>query len=250
MGHRKLCRTLTHGGRRARVCVEATGIYSLDLALALHRAKGIEVMVANPRATKDFTRARMQRSKTDRTDARAILEFARSMPFVPWAALSTEVLELRAISRRITALTLTAAQEQNRIHASEQSEALPEILRADAEAHLDYLKASIAGLAKEALHVIERSPELARSFQHLVSVKGIATTSAIRLLAELAVLPPDMTPRQWVAHAGLDPRACDSGSSIRRPARISKTDNRHLPAALFMPALVVIPKEVVHPGLL
>ncbi len=32
----------------ARVCVEATGIYHLDLCLALEKMEGIEVMVANP----------------------------------------------------------------------------------------------------------------------------------------------------------------------------------------------------------
>ena len=47
-----------------------------------------------------------------------------------------------------------------------------------------------------------------------------------------------MTARQWVAHAGLDPRHHDSGTSIHKPARISRAGNRYLRAALFMPALV------------
>ena len=49
------------GGRNARVCLESTGIYSLDAALALHRSARIEVMVANPRAIHDFAKARYQR---------------------------------------------------------------------------------------------------------------------------------------------------------------------------------------------
>lgn len=40
-----------------RVVVEASGIYSVDLCHALSEADGIEVMVANPRATKDFCKA-------------------------------------------------------------------------------------------------------------------------------------------------------------------------------------------------
>jgi uncharacterized OB-fold protein len=59
-----------------------------------------------------------------------------------------------------------------------------------------------------------------------------------RILAELAVLPEDMTTRQWVAHAGPDPRDYESGSSVRAATRISKVGNRHLRAALFMPAMV------------
>jgi transposase len=61
-GHRQLVRRLTKAGRLARVALEASGIYSLDLALALHRARRIEVMVVNPRAARDFAKAFLRRS--------------------------------------------------------------------------------------------------------------------------------------------------------------------------------------------
>ena len=47
-GHRQAIAWMQRGGKGARVCLEATGIYHLQLALALHRAPGIEVMVINP----------------------------------------------------------------------------------------------------------------------------------------------------------------------------------------------------------
>jgi transposase len=46
-----------------------------------------------------------------------------------------------------------------------------------------------------------------------------------------------------VAHAGLDPRPYESGTSVHRPRRITKVGNRHLRAALYMPALVAIQHE-------
>ena len=242
-GHRKLCRLLTRGGRPARVCLEATGIYSLDLALALHRAPGIEVMVVNPRVAKDFMRARMHRTKTDATDAVAILEFVQRMPFTPWTPPTREILALRAIARRITALTLMGGQERNRRHATDRCREFPEVLEAESIAHLEFLKTSIQRLTHEALVIIEAHPRLQRWYTHLVSVKGIATTSGIRLLAELAVLPDDMAARQWVAHAGLDPRHFESGTSVKKPTRISKIGNKYLRAALYMPALVAIQHE-------
>ena len=52
-----------------------------------------------------------------------------------------------------------------------------------------------------------------------------------------------MTAKQWVAHAGLDPRPCESGTSIRSPRRISKQGNVRLRRALFMPALVAIQRN-------
>jgi hypothetical protein len=41
----------------------------------------------------------------------------------------------------------------------------------------------------------------------LLSIAGIAETSALQALAALAVLSPDLDVRQWVAYACLDPRA-------------------------------------------
>jgi transposase len=241
-GHERLIRLLTRRGRAARVCLEATGIYHLDLALALHRAPGIEVMVVNPAAARDFGRALLSRSKTDRVDAAVLLAFAQRMPFEPWKPPAPEILDLRALVRRIGALTLTRTQERNRLHAAGRCAELTEAIAWDIEAHLEHLAQSLERLQEQALEIVLAHPELARRFERLVSVRGIATTSALRILAELAVLPGDMTPRQWVAHAGLDPRQLESGTSSK-PTRISKKGNRHLRAALYMPALVAVREE-------
>jgi len=101
----------------------------------------------------------------------------------------------------------------------------------------------LPGVTEQALEIIQSHDDLAHRFQHLISVKGIGKTSAVRLLSELSVLPSDMTCRQWVAHAGLDPRHEQSGTSISKPPRISKVGNRHIRAALYMPALVAIQHE-------
>ncbi len=242
-GHRKLIRWLTKSRRPVRVCLEATGVYGFDLSLALHRTKGVEVMVANPRAIKDFAGAFLQRSKTDALDAVVLLEFVKRMPFQVWQAPPVEIQQLRAVSRRITALTKNMAMEKNRLHASDHSEELTKFTRDDIASHVEYLAQSIRRLGEEAVAMIRQSPELSRRFDHLVSVKGIAQASATQILAELAVLPGDMTSRQWVAHAGLDPRQHDSGTSIHKPARVSKAGNKYLRSALYMPALVAVRHE-------
>jgi len=242
-GHAKLVRMLHRGRGTARVCLEATGIYHLDLALALHRAPRVEVSVVNPAAARDFGRALMQRSKTDGVDAGVLLAYAERMPFVPWQPPAPEVLDLRAIVRRMGALTLARTQERNRLHAAGRCAELTEAIAWDIEAHLEHLAQSLERLEEQALAIVRAHADLTRRFERLLSVRGIATTSALRILAELAVLPADMTARQWVAHAGLDPRALESGTSLKKPARISKKGNRHLRAALYMPALVAVREE-------
>jgi transposase len=192
-------------------------------------------MVANPRTVRDFGRARLQRSKTDKTDARTLEAFAAVMEFQPWAPPSPEALALRALSRRISVLTVALAQERNRLHAARDP-----IIRTDVQEHVQQLRQRIQTLVRHAVEQIQSSDLLLRAYRHLVSVKGIATASAVRILGELSVLPGDMTAREWVAHCGLDPRHQQSGTSLSKPAHISKVGNRHLRASLYMPALVAV----------
>jgi transposase len=243
VGHKKFVRWATKGGHSARVCLEATGIYSLEFALALHEAKRIEVMVVNPRAIKDFARACMQRAKTDAQDAGVMLNFLQRMPFTPWQPPAAEILELQAINRRIDQLHSELTREKNRRHAANFVGASADAIAQDIEVNIRHLERRLEGMHERGLQLIRGVPALATKLAHLVSTKGIGETSAMRLLAELLVLPKDLTAPQWVAHAGLDPRPCESGTSIHRPRRISKVGNRHLRAALYMPALVAIQHE-------
>jgi transposase len=242
-GHGRLIQELKRSKSFVRVCLEATGIYHLDLCMALVAAPRIEVMVVNPRAAKDFARAQLQRSKTDRVDARSLLEFASRMTFVPWCPPSQATLDLRALARRIQALLVNRAQERNRLHADGRVAQSTSAIQASIERHIEAINAEVDLLTKQALSIVRMDPRLARRFDHLVSVKGIAQGSAITILAELAVLPDDMSARQWVAHAGIDPRHSESGSSVRGQVRISKVGNRRLRSALFLPAMVAAHHE-------
>jgi transposase len=242
-GHRKLIKHLTRRSARVRVCVEATGVYHLDLCLALHEAPGLEVMVVNPRAAKDFARARLKRSKTDRVDARSLLEFVRRMDFGAWRPPAPAIVALRGLSRRIQALLVNRAQEKNRLHADGAVSETSPVIRESIERHIAGIDSEIKLLAEAAKEQIAADASLQRKFLHLTSVKGIAEASAITILAELAVLPEDMSARQWVAHAGIDPRYADSGTSVRGQVRISKVGNRHLRRALFLPAMVASQHE-------
>ncbi len=72
-GHRQLIAWLLKQAARVRVTLEATGVYSLDVALALDEAEGIEVAVLNPKQARRFAET-LGRSKTDRADAIALTE--------------------------------------------------------------------------------------------------------------------------------------------------------------------------------
>ena len=98
-------------------------------------------------------------------------------------------------------------------------------------------------LEEKALKLIRNDEETNEKFELLISIKGVANTSAIQLLGELLVLPNDMTKKQWVAYAGLNPTKHQSGISINKKPHISKTGNRYLRKALYMPALSASNKD-------
>lgn len=237
-GHRKLVSWLTKGGRSARVALEATGAYSLDVALALHAAKRIEVMVVNPYASRHFAEARLQRSSTDGTMAVALREYAARMEFRAWAPPPVAVRELRAIARRLVDLILEKARDLNRQHAAAATTQTPAAVRKDIAANVRHLERRIAALERQALAVIAADAALQAAYDHLLSVPGIAATSAIQLLGELLVLPTDMSVRQWVAYSGLDVRHVESGTAVHQRPRISKRGSAALRRSLYMPALV------------
>ena len=72
-GHRQFIRWALYQASLARVCLEATGIYHLQLALALDRHPDTEVMIVNPYAARRFAQAQMVRAKTDAIDADGLL---------------------------------------------------------------------------------------------------------------------------------------------------------------------------------
>jgi transposase len=218
------------------VCMEATGVYHFDLAIALHDA-GVLLMVVNPKAAHNFAKVLMKNSKTDAVDANTLAEYAARMDFVAWTRPSDEQLALRSFARRINALTGQKAAAKNHLHALNATSETPKAVLKDAKLAITQLEKRIDRLTTEALILIGKHPELERILTLLIGIKGIGNTSAIALMGELLLLPPDLSHREWVKFAGLDPRAFDSGKSIHKKTRISKAGNRHIRSALYMPAL-------------
>lgn len=221
------------------IVLEATGVYYLDLALALAEAQ-LAVSVINPKSFHHFARLKLAHSKTDRLDAALLAEYGERMTPARWVPPEPSKLALREIGRQINRLTHAKTQAKNRLHALRAKQQTAALLIEDEEQGIVALEQRIARLSQAALQVMAESPALTRQRQCLEAAKGVATTSAIALLAELCVLPADMRAAQVSRYAGLDVRQCQSGTSVNRPARLSKAGNAYLRAALYMPALSAV----------
>ena len=230
-GHKVLIKNLRQK-KVSRVCLEATGIYHLDVSVSLHDAELFEFMVVNPKASKNYAHIMMNRSKTDSVDAALLAGYAQHMPFSPWNRPDDMSLTVRACARRLAALTKQRAQSKNQLHALQSTATTPDFIIADVELSIEQLTQQIEALRGKSLSLVKQNEHMKQVLELLISIKGVAEVSAIQLMGELLVLPDDMSARQWVAMAGLDPRHHQSGSSIQKKARISKVGNRYLRMAL------------------
>jgi transposase len=235
IGHGALIKELQRA-HVERIVLEATGAYHVDLAVALDSA-GLAVMVLNPKAARQFAEVLMTRNKTDAVDAKVLAEYALRMNFEPWVRPDDAALALRACARRLAGLVKARGQAKNQLHAASQSTTTPEVVLADLRLSIEQYERQIATLRAWADGHIAEHARLARIYQLLTSVKGIGAASAVQLMGELLVLPEDMQAKQWVAHAGLDPRQATSGTSVNKKPHLSKAGNAYLRQALYMPAL-------------
>jgi transposase len=166
------------------------------------------------------------------------------MDFVVWTSPKPIVLQIKAYSRRIAALTKLKVKAKNQLHALQATIHTPRQVIEDGVVTIKQLERQIEKLSAGALKLIHSDEEINNVMNLLISVKGIAEKTAIQLIGELLVLPEDMKPKQWVAYAGLDPRIVESGKSVSKKRRISKAGNRYLRAALYMPSLSASRHEV------
>ena len=237
-GHKALVKYLKKR-KVERIVMEATGIYYLDAAMALHAA-GLTVAVINPRSAHNFARTLLESSKTDRIDAVLLGRYAQRMDPRPWQPPRPELLAVRDLGRRLNQLTGNKTAAQNRLHALSSKQCTDPLLIEDVEDEIQSLERRIERLGQAAFERVKQDPELDRIYQILISATGIAQTSAIKLIAELCLLDRNMTSKQVSRHAGLNVRLSESGTSVAKPGRLSKAGNAYLRGALFMPAMVMV----------
>lgn len=234
-GHEKIVRLLRR--HTAQVCLEATGNYSLDLALALHKAN-IPCMIVNPRVARNFFLARNQRAKTDRIDAAGLAEFSKAMPFHQWVPPSQARLELMQLGRHRAALVADLTVVENRLKSLLATEAHTPLIAESMGEIAKMLQAQQIKVEERMMALIAGEAELQAIYSQLSAIKGIKEKAGAALMAELLMLPKDLTTREVVAHVGLDPRVRQSGSSVRGARTISRNGNPRVRATLYMVALV------------
>jgi transposase len=219
-------RELGHG---AHVVLEASGGYEREVVAAL-QAHQVAVSVVNAGWVRNFARSQGRLAKTDRIDARVLVDFAAANAPRLCAPVSPEQQKLtdlvRARQQLVTVRTLLQNQlEHTRDPLARRSQ---EELVALTATRILRLEKAIAGLIAE-------TPALKARAQKLTAVRGIGATTAALLLAELPELGT-LNKAEAAALAGLAPRNHDSGAL--RGQRHIAGGRPAVRTGLWMPTLV------------
>lgn len=102
--------------------MEATGVYHEAAALAFHRA-GSQVSVVNPAQLRDFAKGLAVKSKTDASDRAVLARYGHLVKPALWQPPPAEVLELKALVRRLGTIETDIRRELNRVEKVQLSAA-------------------------------------------------------------------------------------------------------------------------------
>ncbi len=217
----------------ARAVMEATGIYSIELAAMICKVcPELRPAIVNPEQSSAYRKSLGLRNKTDRMDARALAFYGLERHPDPYDPLSSNQAELRALSRCRDDLIETRKAHQNQLAEGSQSKTVLKSLKS-VLAHLDK---TIEAIENEMHRVIDSDENFTRDYQLLTSIPGVGFVTAAVVLAEFGDLRRFGRARQIGAHAGVTSRNTESGKFVG-PAHMSKKGNARVRQALYMAAM-------------
>lgn len=211
-------------------CMEATGPYTLSLALFLF-SRAHPVSVINPRRIKAYGESRLSRIKTDRADARLIAHFASSEVLPLWTPPNPARAQVRALQARIDGLQQLIRRDRQLLESATDEGVRTSVQRIGA-----LLAAELVQLRGELEAQLAVHDPVREEIERLCTIPGIGTLTATRVVAGVDISRFDRA-SSFAAFLGLTPREHSSGTSVQRRSRLSKVGSRALRTALYFPAM-------------
>lgn len=225
------------------IVLEPTGGYELAFALWARQQDGWQVHRPHPARVRSWARSQGWRAKTDRQDALLLARFgASAQPTLPvWQPLASEFSELEQLLRRRDDVTDWRQRERRRYEQLGGRPDASTTVRASLERLLKALEDELADLERAIAEQVQRPAALRAGEERLRTVPGVGARVALPLLVTCkrshVLTSGQGAAKGLVAYVGLDPQPHESGTSVQRPARISRQGDRGLRARLYMGAL-------------
>ena len=216
---------------QALVVMEATGYYHYRLAQFLYK-NDVLVSVVNPLSVKRFIQMGLAKVKTDKSDAKAICNYALINDVPLYTALTDVQSECLQLFRLLDSFIKHRTATKNKLHGEE-------ILGVPSKAVYRSLKRNKKHLDKELAAIEERILSLVKKDQQhqltlLTSIPGIGIKTALFLIVVTDGFSKFENASQLCSYVGITPTIRESGSSVRGRSKISKVGNKKLRNLLFL----------------
>jgi transposase len=217
------------------ICImEATGVYHLRLAYSLNK-RNVFVSVVNPLSVKNFSRAVMCRTKTDKADARQLVDYARRMELTEWKPTPENYIRVQQIYRTIEVFVTNITQLENQLEAISHSPVRDKKLCSTLKRSITNNKKRIECFEKQIEELIATDDKCV--VNHIRSVPGVGKKTSIALLVATKGMHGFDNYRQVSSYFGLCPRIYDSGKSVHGKAHICKMGMGWIRKLLYMCAI-------------
>ncbi|WP_420575176.1 IS110 family transposase [Kordia sp.] len=214
------------------ICVlEATGYYHVRLAyFLLENGKG--VCVVNPLKIKRYIQMHLSKIKTDKSDSKMILNYAKDCDPDLWFGQSKTQQESLQLSRLLSVYTKQGTQLKNKIHGEQVLGIPSKAVIGSLNRQLKHLRKEIKVLEGKLLKNVKS--EYQKSLTLLKTIPGIGDKTALMLLVFTDGFNRFESSKELCSYAGITPVIRQSGSIVKGRSRISKIGNTKLRNLLFL----------------
>lgn len=220
--------------QNCRFVMEATGAFHLPLCFFLQQKKCF-YSVVNALQIKRYIQMHLERSKTDKKDARHICMYGIERQPARYQMPDQQYFECRTLNNAIEAMTAHIVSYNNKIYAAKKLKIEADIAVKSYQQIVKSFKNELKKLQAELdRKLMEWQPEL---LQQVKSVKAIGKRAAATLIVFTQGFKHTHSYQQLISYAGLSPKEFTSGKSIRGKVRISKIGGKQLRHILYMAAL-------------
>lgn len=215
-------------------CVmEATGNYSYLLLYLLNQAN-ITTSMENPLKVKNFARAMLSVTKTDKADAQLLSLYGERMRPAPFKMPSEAILLLK---QKRAALR----QFQKQLHSTTNLKKSLEVLPQKDAATFKAIDKIIETLEKQICKVEEdlivlTQKEFDRQMQRLTSIKGVGVSLAAAIILATGGFTYFDNAKQVSRYLGICPTYQQSGTSVHFKGHINRNGDAHLRSQLYVAA--------------
>lgn len=226
--------------RAWRVCMENTGLYSLELNCFLHE-KGIWQSLENALQIKRSMG--VLRGKTDKADCKTIALYAYRFcdSLKQYVLPGATLLRLKALFSQRERLVDMHRQLQvgNQSMQGYPPDLIKDIQKQN-EALLKNLSLQIKASDEAIKECLKEDAELQRKSRLIQSIPGIGQQIAAYVLIVSRGMESFATPRQFACYSGCAPFEHSSGTSIRGKTKVHFLANRKMKMLLHMAAINAI----------